>query len=93
MSSGTWGRTSGPPRRGAALLGQRNVVELDRDGDRYRALSEDGEKACVDTGGIEGVNQSFAWLWGASTMRSLRNNRNRSTSYIENLMMTPDHHF
>ena len=73
----------GFPRRGAALLGQRYVVELDGDGHRLRVLSDDGEKACVDTGGIEGVNQSFAWLWIASTIRSRRNNGNWSTGYME----------
>ncbi len=70
--------------------GQRYVVELDRDGDRHRlrVLSEDSEKVCVDTGWIMGVNQSFAWLWIASTIKSRRNNGNWSTGYIESLTMT-----
>ena len=73
--------------------GQRVVVELDRVGDRHRlrVQSEDGEAVCVDTGGIEGVNQPFDWLWIASTIRSRRNNGNWSTGYIESLTMTPDH--
>ena len=70
--------------------GHRYVVELDRDGDRHRlrVLSEDGETVCVDTGRIMGVNQSFAWLWIASTIKSRRNNGNWSTGYIESLTMT-----
>ena len=74
--------------------GQRYVVELDRVGDqhRLRVLSEDSEIACVDTGRIEGVNQSFDLLWVASTIKSRRNNGNWSTGYIENLTMTPDYH-
>jgi hypothetical protein len=72
--------------------GQRFMVELDRVGDRYRlrVLSEDGETVFVDTGGIEGVNQPFDWLWIASTIKSRRNNGNWSTGYIESLTMTPD---
>jgi hypothetical protein len=73
--------------------GQRYVVELDRVRDQYqlRMLSEDSKIACVDTGGIRGVNQSFDWLWIASTIKSRRNNGNWSTGYIEKLKMTPDH--
>lgn len=73
---------------------QRYVVELDRDGDRHqlRVLSEDDGIVRVDTGGIEGVNQSFNWVWIASTIKSRRNNRNWSTGYIDSLIMIPDHH-
>jgi len=73
--------------------GQRFVVELDRVGDRHRlrVLGEDGETVCVDTGGIEGVNQPFDWLWIASTIKSRRNNGNWSTGYLESLTMTLDH--
>lgn len=73
--------------------GQRFMVELGRVGDQHklRVLSEDGETVFVDTGGIEGVNQSFDWLWIASTIKSRRNNGNWSTGYIENLTMMPDH--
>jgi hypothetical protein len=70
-------------------LGERYVVELDRVGDqhRLRVLTEDGETVCVDTGGIEGVNQSFDWIWIASTIKSRRNNGNWSTGYIESFYM------
>jgi hypothetical protein len=73
--------------------GQRYVVELDRVRDQYqlRMLSEDSKIAYVDTGGIRGINQSFNWLWIASTIKSRRNNGNWSTGYIEKLKMTPDH--
>jgi len=73
--------------------GQRFVVELNRVGNHHqlRVLSEDGETVCVDTGVIEGVSQSFDWLWIASTIKSRRNNGNWSTGYIEGLIMTPDH--
>ncbi len=69
------------------------MVELVRVGDRHRlrVLGETNNTVFVDTGGIEGMNQPFDWLWIASTIKSRRNNGNWSTGYIESLHMTPDH--
>lgn len=72
--------------------GQRYVVEMDRFGDRYRltVLDDASNSVCVESGAIEGVNQSFDWLWIASTIKSRRNNGNWSTGYIEGLTMSHD---
>jgi hypothetical protein len=73
--------------------GKRYLVKLDRVRDQHqlRMLSEDSKIACVDTGGIKGENQSFDWLWIASTIKLRRNDGNWSTGYIEKFIMTPDH--
>lgn len=73
--------------------GRRYAVELYRRGDmhRLRVLGEGGEAVFVDTGEVEGVSQSFDWIWVASTIRARRNRGNWSTGYMEGLTMTPDH--
>ena len=41
---------------------------------------------------VEGVLQSYEYVWLASTIKSRRNNGNWSTGYIENLTMAPQEH-
>lgn len=70
--------------------GRRYVVEVQRTGDqhRLRVMSEETNAMHVDTGEIQGVNQTFHWIRVASTIRSRRNNGNWSSGYIENLKIT-----
>ena len=65
------------------------TVELCRTRDQYRlrVLDEETGALHTDTGEIQGVVQPFEWIWIASTIKSRRNNGNRSTGYIENLIM------
>jgi hypothetical protein len=40
-----------------------------------------------DSGGIEGADTKYRYLWLSSTLRSRRNTGNWSTGYIENLVI------
>jgi len=49
---------------------------------------QDQEGVVVENSGVvEGVSQSYGYVWLASTIKSRRNNGNWSTGYIENLAM------
>ena len=69
--------------------GRRYTVELQRTGDmhRLRVMNGETDEACVDSGEVKGLSQSFDWIWIASTLKSRRNNGNWSTGYIENLII------
>lgn len=69
--------------------GQRYFVNIVRKNGNYRLRVTDSkaETILIDTGDIQGINQTFQQIWIVSTIKSRRNNRNWSTGHIENLEM------
>ena len=66
----------------------RYTVRVSRVGDKYRLITLDNKGLIVeDSGDVDGVPQSYEYVWLASTIKSRRNNGNWSTGYIENLEM------
>ena len=66
----------------------RYTVKVSRVGDKYRLVVEDHTGLMLeDSGEIVGDDQSYGWVWLASTIKSRRNNGNWSSGYIENLII------
>jgi hypothetical protein len=67
----------------------RYTVKISRVGGNYRLVVKDCAGYIVeDSKEVEGVNQSYRFVWLASTLKSRRNNGNWSTGYIEKLTIT-----
>ena len=71
-------------------MGVRYSLEVLRSGGlcalRVYSGSSNGEPL-EDSGGIEGADTKYRYLWLSSTLRSRRNTGNWSTGYIENLVI------
>ena len=64
-------------------------VKVSRVESDYRLVVQDQDGMIMeDSGVVEGVSQSYGYVWLASTIKSRRNNGNWSTGYIENLTLS-----
>ena len=69
-------------------FGDRYTVKVSRVESDYRLeVQDDAGMIAEDSQEVEGVPQSYGYVWLASTIKSRRNNGNWSTGYIENFTM------
>ena len=69
-------------------FGDRYTVKVSRVESDYRLeVQDDAGMIAEDSQEVEGVPQSYEYIWLASTIKSRRNNGNWSTGYVENFTM------
>ncbi|MFA9437379.1 MAG: hypothetical protein ACEROO_09735 [Candidatus Bathyarchaeota archaeon] len=69
-------------------FGDRYTVKVSRVESDYRLeVQDDAGMIAENSQEVEGVLQSYEYIWLASTIKSRRNNGNWSTGYVENFTM------